>query len=702
MLVARATGILKLIGLCVVAGLVVAAIAFPVVGGAGLLSNRASETVDQYSAELAQADPPLLTTITDSKNKPIAYLYDQDRELVDSAGISQNMKAAMVAIEDHRFEEHNGVDWKGTLRAMVKGVLGQRVEGGSSITQQYVKNYLAYVVAKTDIEREKASEVTAARKLREVRIALQLERTLSKDEILTRYLNVVPFGGQIYGIKSASRHYFDKLPKDLTVPEAAYLAGLVNKPSRLGSENPEEAKKRRDHVLKRMADTGALSKDQAQAQELYRKFQEEPLNFALVKRRPNDCVSADHGQTNGYFCDYVVDYLAKHGINKDKLKRGGYTIQTTLDQGANDAVKAAAEGEVSKNTDGVANAMAVVEPGKDKHRVRALGANRDYGNDKGKNQTSFNLPADVSRFGAGSIFKIFTAAAAMEEGKTGVNRTVNVPNTYTSPIYKNGGKAYTVKNASEGGDTQMTLQSALAHSPNTGFVILEEQAGLDSVVDMSVRMGLRDSMKSVNRGGSKINPDAKDASLRIPQDKWVKDNKVGSFTLGVTVVSVLELANVGATITSGGTWCPPTPIEKVLDRNGKPVDIKEASCEQAIDPGLAGALAQGLSKDTTEGTAAKAARDSGWNRPMIGKTGTTQNHQSAGFVGATPNFSGAVLTFSDSPTPKPICDGAQPRLCSSGNIYGGKVPARTWFEAMKTIHQGQETRQLPQGDGQYM
>ncbi|MBP2472832.1 membrane peptidoglycan carboxypeptidase [Crossiella equi] len=699
MAVARATGILKLLGLCVVAGLVVAAIAFPVVGGAGLLSNRAGETVDAFSAELAQADPPLTTTITDRTGKPIAYLYDQDRELVDSAGISQNMKAAMVAIEDHRFEEHNGVDWKGTLRAVVKGVLGQRVEGGSSITQQYVKNYLAYVVAKTDAEREKASEVTAARKLREVRIALQLERSLSKDEILTRYLNVVPFGGNIYGIKAASRSYFNKEPKDLTVPEAAYLAGLVNKPSRLGSDNPVEAKQRRDHVLKRMADTGALAKDPAQAQQLYKQFQEEPLNFSEAKRRPNDCVSS--GPTNGFFCDYVIDYLTKLGLNKDKLKRGGYTIQTTLDPGANDAVKAAAEAEVPKSTDGVANAMAVVEPGKDKHRVRALGSNRDFGPDKNKHQTSFNLPANVSRFGAGSIFKIFTAAAAMEEGKTGVNRNVSVPQTYTSSIYKNGGKAYTVKNADSAGDRTMTLQHALATSPNTGFVILEEQAGLDSVVDMSVRLGLRDSMKSVNRGGSRINPDAKDASLRIAQDKWVKDNKVGSFTLGVTVVSVLELANVGATITSGGTWCPPTPIETMTDRNGKPVDLKEEACEQAIDAGLAGALAQGLSQDVINGTARDAAQRAGWNRPMIGKTGTTQNNQSAGFVGATPNFSGAVLTFPDSPSPKPICDTDPPRLCSNGNIFGGKIPARTWFDAMKTIHQGAETKALPPAGSQY-
>jgi membrane peptidoglycan carboxypeptidase len=190
--------------------------------------------------------------------------------------------------------------------------------------------------------------------------------------------------------------------------------------------------------------------------------------------------------------------------------------------------------------------------------------------------------------------------------------------------------------------------------------------------------------------------------LRVSQDQWVKQDKVGAFTLGVTVTSVLELANVGATLVSDGTWCPPSPIEQVLDRDGRPVDIKEAPCEQAVEPALARTLAQAMSKDTVDGgTGATAARAAGWDRQMLGKTGTTQNHQSAGFLGATPQLAGAVLTFSDSDRPKPICDGNRPYLCETGNIYGGKVPARTWFDAMKPLHQNLERAPLAPADPRF-
>jgi membrane peptidoglycan carboxypeptidase len=221
---------------------------------------------------------------------------------------------------------------------------------------------------------------------------------------------------------------------------------------------------------------------------------------------------------------------------------------------------------------------------------------------------------------------------------------------------------------------------------------------------MASRLGLRQTMAS-NMQGNKPDPKAGSVELRASQTENFKSkgNWAGnaSFTLSPAPVSTLELANVAATLMSGGTWCPPSPLLEVLDRNGKTVDVAEQPCEQAVQEGLANTLVTGLSKDVTAGTAQRAASAAHWTRPMLGKTGTTQEHKSAGFVGATPQLAGAVLTFNDSPRPRPICDDPT-RLCGSGNIFGGKTPAQTWFEAMNPIMAGQPEVGLPDPDPRYL
>jgi membrane peptidoglycan carboxypeptidase len=695
---ARARALFRMLALCVVAGVVLAAILFPFAGGAGVAAGRISDTIQAAPGELAAAQMPLGSTILDRDGNPIAYLYDQDRQIVRGDEISPYMRNAIVAVEDHRFYQHNGVDPQRSLKAVGGFLAGESAGGGSTLTQQYVKNYLAYVVARDEAGRKQAMEHSPARKLREAKAALDLEQRLGKEEILERYLNLVPFGGNVYGVKAAARTYFGTTPDKLTLSQAAFLAGLVNKPSTL-LRDPVEAVKRRNIVLERMVETGFLQEGRALAD----KAKAEPLGLANpLNTQPNDCGNMPGGTSTGFFCGYVLDYLAKRGFSKDQLKRGGYVIKTTMDPAATASAKRAAEDQVAKDTKGIANVMAVVEPGRERHAVRALAANRDFGVDATKGQTAYRLPSTIARFGAGSIYKVFTAGAAMADG-TGMLEQIDVPSTHVSSIYKGeNNEPYKVRNDSSGPDTRMTLQQALAQSPNTAFVILEEKTGLNKVVDMAVALGMRDSMKAVNRGGVKPDPEAKDPSLRVSQDQWVKQDKVGAFTLGVTVTSVLELANVGATLVSDGTWCPPSPIEQVLDRDGRPVDIKEAPCEQAVEPALARTLAQAMSKDTVDGgTGATAARAAGWDRQMLGKTGTTQNHQSAGFLGATPQLAGAVLTFSDSDRPKPICDGNRPYLCETGNIYGGKVPARTWFDAMKPLHQNLERAPLAPADPRF-
>lgn len=285
-----------------------------------------------------------------------------------------------------------------------------------------------------------------------------------------------------------------------------------------------------------------------------------------------------------------------------------------MDPKATKAAKDAAEKQVPKTTNGVSNVMSVVQPGSDKHRVRALVASRDFGNNAELGQVARPVPAEVLPFGPGSVNKVFTAAAAMQRNLTGIDRKIKVPKTYASKVYPNGGSAWQVKNSGDYAE-EMTLTQALAQSPNTGFVILQEQAGLSNVVDMAYKLGMRETLSAVNRGAEPLKADGSNGPS---QGDWTKQNNAGSYTLGPGATSVLELANVAATIVSSGTWCPPTPVEKVIDRYGKEIPLKEKPCEQAVEPDLANTLAQGMSQDIHGGgTAARAAQgvEAGTVRP---------------------------------------------------------------------------------------
>ena len=727
-MLARSAGLVKLIGLCLTAGVLLAAVMFPVVGGLGLVSNRAAETVDQTSGELVKGELPLVSTIEDKDGNPIAWLYNQYRVPVAPDQIATTMKAAIVAIEDRRFYEHRGVDWQGLMRAAAKaGVDGSATQGASTLTQQYVKNYLAYVVGKGDQQAyDKATEVTPGRKLKEARIALQLEQKLTaekgstraaKDEILADYLNVVPFGNQTFGVGAAAATYFHTTADKLTVPQAALLAGLVNQPSALNpGKSPDEALKRRNLVIDKMRDNGAFGDDKTEADRLAQQYKATDLGVVPdLQVLPQGCVGSGNGPVDGFFCSYLLDYLGKAGLSVDEIKRGGYTVRTTLDQKATDAAKKAAEKYVPKTTNGIANVMSVVEPGTSAHKVRALVANRDFGNNADAGQTAYPLPSEVTRFGAGSIYKVFTAASALEKGVTGINKTIDVPGTYVSNVFKGGGDNcpsagngehwYCLKNAGNY-KPQMTLTEALATSPNTGFVKLEEKTSVQSAVDMAYRLGMRETMQGVNASGDPLKPDGSNGPS---QGNQFKQDNSGSFTLGPGATSVLELANVAATLVSGGVWCPPTPVEQVTDRNGKPVALKQPGCEQVVPQNLANTLVQGMTQDDKAGgTSAGAASLEHWDRPILGKTGTTETSQSVAFLGATPQYAGAVMTFSDGVAPQVICRGAAlgdpPYLCGNNvnnGVYGGTVAAPTWFNAMNVIHQGLPVAQFPPADPKY-
>ena len=273
---------------------------FPLAGGFGYASNRAADTVDNVSAELVEGSVPAVSTMVDSAGNPIAWLYEQRRFEVPSEKISNEMKLAIVSIEDKRFAEHKGVDWQGTMRAFLTNTTSGQVEqGASTLDQQYVKNYHLLVVAKTDAERRAAIETTPARKIREIRMALTLDKELTKDEILTRYLNLVPFGNSSFGIQDAAQTYFGVDASELDARQSAMLAGMVQSSSALNPyTNEQGVLERRNTVLDTMIQNIPERATEFQA------ARAEPLGVLPEPQiLPRGCIAAGD---RGFFCDYAL------------------------------------------------------------------------------------------------------------------------------------------------------------------------------------------------------------------------------------------------------------------------------------------------------------------------------------------------------------------------------------------------------------
>ncbi|QGW23561.1 penicillin-binding protein 1 [Dietzia sp. DQ12-45-1b] len=677
----------KLVATCVAAGVVAAGSLFPIAGAAGLASNKMADSLSGTSADLIKGDLPSISTVTDSEGTPIAWLYDQQRVVVPSDQISQNMKLAIIAIEDRRFADHNGVDWRGTIRAaLTNATSGDVQQGASTIDQQLVKNYQFLVSAENDAERRAAVETTPARKIKEIRMALTLDAEMSKDDILSKYLNLISFGNGAFGVQTAAQTYFGVDASELTVPQSAMLAGMIQSTSMFNPyAHPEDTKDRRDTVIDTMVQTGAITPAEGAA------FAAEPLG---VLERPNSlprgCITAGD---RGFFCDYVLDYLDQNGLSREMVQEGGYTIRTTLDPTVHDSVQRSLNTYGNPTGQGVAQVMSVVRPGRDSHKVAAIASSRRYGLELGDSQTVQPQPFSLVGDGGGSVFKVFTVAAAMEKGM-GTNTTLSVPRRVQVSGLGAGGAPgcppgqYCVENAGSYPGS-LSVADALAQSPNTTFVNLIKDVGVAPTVDMAVRLGMR----SYDRKGTAADGDSIAG--------FIKKNNLGSFTLGPTAVNALELSNVGATLASGGTWCPPSPIESITDRTGAPVELNEPSCEQVVEPGLANTLSVALSKDHVgAGTAAGAAGAAGWGLPMSGKTGTTEANRSSAFLGYTNNYSAAVYAFNDGTTTSELCTSPL-RQCAYGNLFGGLEPANTWFSAFTPIAQIYGPVQLPAPDPAY-
>ena len=407
--------------------------------------------------------------------------------------------------------------------------------------------------------------------------------------------------------------------------------------------------------------------------------------------------------TPGFFCKYVVDYLNEAGFSSELINRGGYTIRTTLDRNVLERDEGVARSPRCRRTQpNVANVMSVVQPGKDKHRVLGDGAPAARsGWTPTAEQTSYGLPYQPVNLGAGSVYKIFTAATALEKG-LGINYQLTVPPSgYASPIYVDGGgRPLPVQNASDSYPRALSITDALATSPNTAFIKLEEFTGVPDVVDMAVRLGMRSLATTPfvdpatgQRTDRSIAEVTKAQKPGLVHPRREPDERAGA-------VERRRHARQRRHVV-------PAQPDRVDHRRGRQPGARSPRrpASRSSTPGLAEHDADRAEQGRpASGTSAARGR-ARWAGagPMAGKTGTTQQHKSAAFVGVVPQMSGAVITFDNSNSPRPLCDGAgSPFACRSGNIFGGKTPAETWFGAMKPLLEGQPVLPLPPTDPRYV
>lgn len=627
------------------------------------LANKEGVQIEQIINDNKQL--PRQSVMVDAKGKPFAYFWSQRRIPVESGKISTDVKNALVAIEDRRFYEHSGVDYQGTARALWENIRSEDTQGGSTIDQQLVKN-IRLLTAKTDEEREKATERSLTRKAVEAKLARDLDDKMSKDAILSTYLNAVPFGNHAYGIEVAAQTYFGIPASKLNIQQSAMLAGMVR-----ASEyyNPyvreDEVLARRNTVIGAMLDAGYINQRQAT------EAKKAPLGVLPKPRIPKQgCTGATAGA--GFFCSFTVSKLEESGLSEDDIRNGGYRIETTLDPSVQKAADQAVKAEVNPREDNVAGVVNIIKPGQESHDIMAMASSRVYGVDQKSNETVISLPFSQIGNGAGSTFKVFTAAAAMEKG-LGIKTVVPSPSRVQVSGLGTGGAAgcpedmYCVENAGEY-PSSMTLQKALAQSPNTTFVKLLEYAGLDETLDMAVKLGLR----------SYAEPQS---GQEVSVESQLRENKTGAFTLGFNQVDPLEMANVAATLASDGMWCEPNPLKSVVAPDDSRVELNRSGCEQVVSPELANSLSEGLDQDVASGTAAGAGGATGWTTPIAGKTGTTEEHKSASFLGFGSKAAGFSYVFSDGENTSPVCTGPA-RACDWGDIYGGMEPARILLTAL--------------------
>ena len=665
------------------AGVLVAGLTLPFVGSFGLTAKAASDHFEDLPVDFAAPVLPQRTKVLADDGSVIAYTWGDygNRVVVPMSQINPAMPHALVAIEDQRFYQHGGVDLKGTLRALLHNSGGGNTQGGSSITQQYVKNVLLLEAGTDKAKQQAAIADTFSRKVTELKYAIAVEKTLSKDQILERYLNLVYFGNGAYGVEAAAERYFSTSSDKLTVPQAAMLAAVVNSPVEFDPfAHPAQALARRNIVLQDMANPALNYITPAQAAQ----FQKSPLT--LKPTTPHSgCIEAQGSAQ--FFCNYVYEtFLNDPAYGKSAADRkamwemGGLTIQTTMsakDEKSSDSAIASRVYGSDLAKHGIASALVMIEPGTGE--IKAMAQSARMGS--GSGQTYINLSSDkthagTSGFQAGSSFKIFVGLAALEQG-VNPNQMMDAPATIddvgtqvatcagnqthvTWPPDDPESGSYKPSN-DDHKDYQTAMPNAYAQSINTYFLKLEEQTGLCKPAQIAESMGV--TQDNDNGTGQAL-------------------QQILSFTLGTNNITPIEMASAYATLAAQGTYCVPYVITQVTDVSGKSYGGQPRNCRQVLDPNLANEMTSMLQGVVTGGTAAGAVPLSN-SRPIAGKTGTTDSGVATWFDGYTPQLAAATWTgYVNWNKDTKLADIKIGPTYYTGQIFGASISAPTFNDAM--------------------
>ena len=602
-------------------GVIVAAGAAGMAGGLALLAPGVEAVLSAGHGRAADVralgEPAENSAVYDRNGKLIAVLHaEENRSPVKLSQVPTHVVNAIVDVEDEKFWSHGGINLSSTVRALVTNVQsGEVLQGGSTITQQLVKNALL------------TPEKSVDRKVKEAVLAMRLESTLSKKQILERYLNIVYFGNGAYGLQAAAETYFNTRVENLTVGQAALLAGTIRNP--LGYDpvkQPDRARERRNQVLDRMVVNGHLSA--AEADQL--RTDPVPTQVFTPLPPPNDYFVEEVKQR--LLADTRLGETAQERYNA--VFKGGLHIRTTIDP-AMQAAAVASRAKVLPQSilrGRFTSAVVSVEPGTG--YVRAMVAGDDFGTAK------YNLATQGKRQ-PGSSFKPFVLLTALEEGYSpndtinGTCTTINVP----------GFAPYKPGNYEGEGGGVMTLTQATTKSVNCAYARLGVIVGLDKVVDMAVKLGL-------------------------PRDRL---DPYPSISLGAEEATPLEMAAAYATIADEGVYHPPSFVEKVTDRAGKVIFEGPLKSHRAFSVQTARVAEQVMQTVVQRGTGTNARIP---GRQVAGKTGTSEEWQNAWFVGFTPQLATAV--WMGSPIGNISMKGVGGR-----NVTGGSFPAMIWSGYMR-------------------
>ncbi|MDR2987544.1 MAG: penicillin-binding protein [Nocardiopsaceae bacterium] len=682
-----------LAALALAAGTLTAVAALPVVGAAGIAVKNAAQTFNDLPVKgLGQV--PTRSEILDSSGKVIASYYPRGiyRDPVKWHKIAPVMRNAIIAIEDYRFWKHGAFDLHGTLRAIYSTVSGNQVQGGSDLAQQYVKN-ACILTAKTKAAAQQCTAFSPARKITELRIAANVARRMSKPQLLTAYLNVAYFDNQAYGIKVASEVYFSVPPSELTLTQAALLAGIVESPTRYDPfANPQNALQRRAQVLHAMAEHGYIS----WATE--RRAVKAPLGLHRSNVPLQTGCAGAKIKNAAFFCDYVMSVMKVNPAYKEAYHRmqtvGGLKIHTTLSpqdqRAATNAVNYVVPARKPYYNPGYnVNTEVMIQPGTG--YVKAIAVDRPFG--YGPGETAVNYAVD-SKFNGGagvqtgSSSKIFTLVAALKKG---------IPFGYSLDVHDNmtvGGftdchgnyvAPFTVQNADGNEGGKIPLYFGTTMSINAFYVDLESKVGLCSVVRTAASMGLHRAdgtslLRTIGKYGQAGYEPAADG--------------LASFTLGSVNVSPMSMAAAYATVASRGVYCRPIAIKRITDLHGHNLPVQGAACHRVMSTGVADAANYVLRGVLENGTA--GGRNT-LGREAAAKTGTANQGYYAAFAGYTPTLAGYVSVFNPlNPTTTGAMlgyrstyrayPGGYPN--SPGQMFGDDAPGATWQYSFERANLG--------------